>query len=215
MYYQKMIGLKIKEWKVIGVSDHGANKQTKMLCQCSCGTIRKVDAYSLKHGFTNSCGKCKKIVEEENYLRCIMKNGTSFIFDQKDIELVKSHSWSIARGYVRTSVNGKSVYLHQMIMNEISTEVDHKNGNPLDNRRSNLRIANHCENNQNKGLRADNTTGYKGVCYDNKSRKFVAYINAYGKRTYLGYFEDKKMAAKAYDNAAIKLHGEYARPNFV
>lgn len=215
MYYQKMIGLKIKEWEVLGVSIHGTDKKTKMLCRCSCGTIREVDAYSLWHRLTNSCGKCKRIIEEGNYFRCIMKNGASFIFDKEDMELVKSHSWSIAKGYVRTVINCKTVYLHRLILGINSDEIDHKNGDVLDNRRINLRRANHCQNNQNKGLRQDNSSGYKGVCFDKRAKKFVAYINAYGKRSYLGYFDDKSEAAKAYDRAALELHREYANLNFV
>jgi hypothetical protein len=113
-------------------------------------------------------------------------------------------------------VDGRSVYLHQILLETFcDTEIDHINGDKMDNRRCNLRFATHAQNNQNKGLRRDSTTGYKGVCFDKRSGKYIAYINANGKRTYLGYFKDKLSAAYAYDAAALKLHGEYARPNFM
>ncbi len=186
-----------------------------MLCRCDCGTVRAVDTYSLYHGLTNSCGKCCRIISEEGYRRCILKNGTSFIFDPQDEWLVKQHTWSLTRGHIRTVQNGKTVYLHRLIMGAADNEqIDHINGDKTDNRRCNLRFADHTKNQQNKGLRSDSTTGFKGVCFDRRSGKFMAYINAYGRRTYLGYFEDKNSAALAYDKAAVRLHGDFARLNF-
>ena len=200
---------------MIGIGDHGADKKSKLICKCDCGSIREVDAYSIKHGFTKSCGGCKTIESEGEHRRCIMKNGASFIFDSQDEEIVKLHSWSIARGRVRTTVDGKTVYFHQFVLKPPDgAEVDHVNGNKLDNRRCNLRVATHSQNNQNKRLRRDNTTGYKGVCFDKRAGKYIAYINANGARTYLGYFDDSLLAAMAYDRAAIRLHGEYAKTNF-
>ena len=216
MYYHELSGQTIGKWTVLGVSDHGTDKHTKMLCRCECGTLRAVDAYSLKHRLTLSCGKCKKIIPEGDHMRCTMKNGASFIFDIKDMDIVKNHSWSISRGHVRTCVDGRSVYLHQILLDTTcDTEIDHINGDKMDNRRCNLRFATHAQNNQNKGLRRDSTTGYKGVCFDKRSGKYIAYINANGKRTYLGYFDDKLSAAYAYDAAALQMHGDYARPNFM
>ena len=80
MYYHELIGQTIGKWTVLGVSDHGTDKHTKMLCRCECGTLRAVDAYSLKHRLTLSCGKCKKIIPEGNHMRCTMKNGASFMY---------------------------------------------------------------------------------------------------------------------------------------
>lgn len=215
MYYQQLIGKSIGNWTVLEAATHGANEHTKMLCRCDCGTIRAVDAYSLKHGLTVSCGKCKRIVSEGKYKRCIMKNGASFLFDPDDEPLIKAHSWSLSRDHIRTTVDGKTVYLHQLLIGLPSNrEIDHINGDKLDNRRINLRPATHAQNNQNKGLRRDSTTGYKGVCFDKRSGKYIAYINADGERTYLGYFADKVDAAKAYDRAALLLHRDFARPNY-
>ena len=185
-----------------------------MLCRCDCGTLRSVDCYSLKHNLTQSCGKCKTIVKEDDYMRCIMENGASFIFSPEDIELVKNHSWSLARGYVRTTIEGRTRYLHRLVLGvSDEVEVDHLNLNRLDNRRSNLRPASHSENQMNRRAHRGNKCGFKGVCENPRTGKFFAYINAKGERTYLGSYETSVQASIAYDNAASVLHREFARLN--
>ena len=215
MYYTSLINQKIGKWTVLGVDSHGTGQKTKMLCRCDCGTIRSVDCYSLKHKLTYSCGKCKTIVKEDDYMRCIMDNGASFIFSPQDLEVVKSHSWSCTKGYIKTTINFKSVYFHKLILGASNdVEVDHINLNRFDNRRSNLRIASHAENQRNRRAHRDNQSGFKGVCLNTHTGKYFAYINADKKRTYLGSFATSVQAAKAYDDAAIILHGEFARLNF-
>lgn len=214
MHYKDLIGQKVGSWTVLDVDTHGTKTHTSLLCKCDCGTVASVDAYSLRHNLTKSCGKCNRIISEETHMRCFMKNGMSFIFDTEDEPVVRKYIWSVTTGYARTQIDGKTVYLHKLLFgNPDNTEVDHINGNRLDNQRSNLRLANHAQNNQNKGLRRDSTTGYKGVCLIKSTGLYLAYINAYGKRYYLGNFQDKESAARAYDEAAKKLHGEYAQTN--
>lgn len=213
IYYQKLIGRKVGHWAVLSVAECGHGK-TKMLCRCDCGAVHAVDSYSLFHGLTQSCGRCSRIIRENGYMRCVMRNGTSFIFDPGDENIVRQHAWSLARGHVRAAENGKNIYLHRLIMGAAENEqVDHINMDKTDNRRCNLRLASHAENQRNKGLRADSTTGFKGVCFDKRAGNYVAYINADGVRTYLGRFSDKYKAAKAYDKAAKELHGDFARLN--
>ena len=96
MYYQKLIGQKIGRWTVLSVDDHGRDKHTRMLCRCECGKIKSVDAYSLCHHLTLSCGECNTIVDEENHKRCIMKNGVSFLFDPEDENLIRTHMPDVA-----------------------------------------------------------------------------------------------------------------------
>lgn len=94
----------------------------------------------------------------------------------------------------------------------LSTEfIDHINGNSLDNRRCNLRIATDAENCQNQKRSAKNTSGYKGVRYIDYKRKWVARINANRKHFFLGYFDTAEEAYEAYCKAAIKYHKEFAR----
>jgi hypothetical protein len=91
-------------------------------------------------------------------------------------------------------------------------ETDHKNGNGLDNQRKNLRSATRPQNLWNKGRRSDNTTGFKGVTKE--AHGWRAVIKANGKRRHLGYFTSPELAARAYDAAAVEMHGEFARLNF-
>lgn len=143
-----------------------------------------------------------------------MRTGGSFIFDEKDIDLVKAHTWSIARGYVRTVIKGKTVYLHRLIMEADEKEVDHINLDRLDNRRCNLRLASHSENQRNRGAHKDNQSGYKGVCLEKRTGRYFAYINCDNKRTYLGGYHTKKEAAMAYDRAAFSMHKNFSKLNF-
>lgn len=107
----------------------------------------------------------------------------------------------------------RGIYLHLTILPApAGFEVDHKNGDPLDNRRKNLRPATHFENMQNMGISAANTTGIKGVAYNRRTGKFLAYIDAHGKRQYFGCAYDTPAEAEAARLAAAEqLHGKFAR----
>lgn len=121
--------------------------------------------------------------------------------------------------YAMTSVlgnNKKKLYLHRVILERIigrklvrSEQVDHIDGNGLNNRRDNLRLATNSQNHHNISKRSDNKSGYKGVCYS--GGKWVAQINVSGKQTYLGRFDTPENAYEAYCEAAKKYHGEFAR----
>lgn len=106
--------------------------------------------------------------------------------------------------------------MHREIIDEKENEhVDHINGNKKDNRKSNLRIATSSQNSRNIGLRKNNTTGYKGVIYEKKRDKWRAEIKKDYKSIFLGYFDTKEDAAKAYNEASMKYHGEFANLNNV
>jgi hypothetical protein len=93
--------------------------------------------------------------------------------------------------------------------------IDHENRNGLDNRLSNLRLATIKQQGFNKTATVRSTTGYKGVCFNKRSRKFTAMIRCYPERRFLGYFVTAEEAAVAYNKAAIELHGEFARLNVI
>jgi hypothetical protein len=104
--------------------------------------------------------------------------------------------------------------MHRLIAGTMpGQETDHRNGNPLDNRRANLRPCRHNENLWNQGVNRRNSTGYKGVYLDQRRGKYVARIRLNNRYKHLGQFNIAQEAADVYDAAAIELHGEFALTN--
>jgi len=89
--------------------------------------------------------------------------------------------------------------------------IDHINTKKSDNRICNLREASFSQNGFNMPMMPYNTSGFKGVSFSSREKRYRAQITAYGKRHYLGLFDDPKDAAEAYKSAAARLHGEFAR----
>jgi len=127
--------------------------------------------------------------------------------DIKDIELCSGIKWYAGPNYVESKTHG---FLHQHIMG--IKRPDHIDGNSFDNRRINLRPATSSQNSQNRSKQTNNTSGYKGVMKSGK--KWMARIGVDRKYFVLGYFKNIINAAIAYDQAALKHHGEFARLNF-
>lgn len=114
----------------------------------------------------------------------------------------------------RRDENRKHVYMHRLIMAAPKgSEVDHRDGNGLLNVRSNLRICTHAQNNQNKGVRSSNTSGYKGVSWHKGTSKYEVNIGVDGNLIYLGLFKELEQAALIYNEAALFHFGEYAQLN--
>ncbi|GHU70051.1 hypothetical protein FACS1894184_14960 [Clostridia bacterium] len=215
IYYKKLIGQKFGKWFVLDAFSR--NNKGTLRCQCDCGRIVDVDAYSIVHGGSSHCRKCNTYIDEGAHMRCMTSKGASFIIDKSDTDLIKRYTWYILEcGYATATVKGKTVYLHKLLgEKEGYKQVDHINQDKSDNRRCNLRPATHMQNQYNKKLTSNNTSGYKGVCFDKRSKRYIAYIDAERKRTYLGYYEDPISAALAYDQAAVRLHGEFAYTNII
>lgn len=146
-----------------------------------------------------------------------LTQGKFAIVDDEDFDRLYKWRWTYAKtGYaVRHDINDstKTFYMHREIMNTApGMETDHINHNCLDNRKINLRICTHCENQHNRRLSKNNTSGYIGI--NLLKGKWQARIRADRDRLFLGLFTSPEEAALAYDKKARELFGEFAHINF-
>jgi hypothetical protein len=112
--------------------------------------------------------------------------------------------------------NGKSKKerMHRAVINAPSGyDVDHINGNKLDNRKSNLRVATRSQNNYNKSVQSNSTSGFKGVSWSTQKNKWRARIHVDKQEINLGFFEYTIDAVMAYNEAAMKYHQSFAKLN--
>lgn len=148
------------------------------------------------------------------------------LIDDKDYNKINMLKWvikvksgypiAVSPYYDKNSKNTRYINMARYLMDvtDKKIDIDHKNGNTLDNKRStNLREGTHQENMFNQKIKSNNTTGYKGVSFDSKRNKFRAYIVHNYKQIFLGYHRSKKKAALKYNNKAIELFGEFALLN--
>lgn len=151
-----------------------------------------------------------------------LTQGKVAMVDDDDYEELAKFKWcaqEIARKWYAVRArpyNGKRqhVLMHREILDgEEGMEIDHKDGDGLNNVRSNLRSATHQQNQRNRPKNRNNTSGYKGVTWDKRKGKWMAKIYCDGKHIFLGYYKNAEEAGQAYDDAAKELHGDFARPN--
>lgn len=150
-----------------------------------------------------------------------LSQGYKALVDDGDYERLVVFRWcaQISGGHVYAKRTKRSIMMHNVVFSPPSGFiVDHKNGNTLDNRRENLRLADKRTNARNsrkhKGYAGRPCTSkFKGVYHDKRHRRWVAYINADGLRHSLGSFGTEKAAAEAYNRGARRLHGEFALLN--
>lgn len=139
--------------------------------------------------------------------------------DYERLSAVKWYAMKDSRSGTFTAARGgggRFILMHRLIIGDIpeGLEIDHINGDSLDNRRENLRICKHSQNRKNNKKYETNTSGFMGVHFRTERQKWVAMIYADGKRQYLGHYDTPEEAAVAYDEAALRLHGEFATLNF-
>lgn len=156
--------------------------------------------------------RTNKYIEHDDYISIICKHGEEILIDKCDFEKLKLHSWCISKtGYPVTNIDGKTTKLHRYLLDLTDPDVvvDHKNHNPLDNRRCNIRICTQRENSMNQSA-AKNSTMPIGI-RKMKSGKYEARIFVDGKSIGLGLYVDIEDAIKARNEAEIKYRGEFAQ----
>lgn len=155
----------------------------------------------------------------------ILTQGYTTIIDDEDYTSVVQHNWWAHETdnniYARGTIDGKRTYLHRFLMNpDDSQEVDHEDGDGLNNRRSNLRVCTHKQNGANH-KKIFGQSIYKGVYWYKRDKKWraqigdgVKHMNGNYGVIFLGAFTSEEEAAKAYDKAAKVKYGDFAKLNF-
>ena len=152
-----------------------------------------------------------------------LTQGKITLIDNNDFERVNQYKWlyenskgyALRREYIRGSIRKhqkqNNIKLHRFILNFPIGQVDHINGNRLDNRKHNLRIVTPHQQSMNKGISKNNTSGIKGVYWNKVSKKWIAYIMINRKMIYLGQSKDKSKCGTIRRIAEKKHFGQFSR----
>jgi hypothetical protein len=173
--------------------------------------------YEIIHYLGESANGCP--IEE---MRIPLTQGKFAAADKEDIGWLSQFKWHAhKRGrnwYARRVASAKTVFMHRAILEYhgydlTSGEVDHVNGNGLDNRKSNLQIVSHAENIRKSRVPTNNKSGFRGVSWHKGDRRWQVIIEVDNIKKYVGSFRSKIAAALAYDQAAKKYFGNFATLN--
>jgi hypothetical protein len=158
---------------------------------------------------------------EGNFAFVSLTRGYEAVIDACDAELVGQFNWFakpyphtvyVARQSFKKDGPQKTIFLHRLLMgNPNGLEIDHVDGNGLNNVRCNLRASTGSQNNHNKGPLKNNTSGFKGVTWHKKAKRWQAHIKKDRRTIYIGLFDCPRAAADAYAAKAKELYGEWAR----
>ena len=212
--------------------DLSSKKRKKWICKCECGNVVSTREDGLLNGNTSSCG-CLRV---ENLLKANKKynkynldgdygigytsnTDEEFYFDLEDYDKIKDYCWSNYGNYISSTTNGKSIRIHNVIMN--SNWIDHINGSSstFDNRKSNLRTCNNQENQWYRTESSTNTSGHKGVVkYNNGTKDYWrGQLTIKGKQYTKSYpildYGDSvayELACKWVEEKDVELHGEFS-----
>lgn len=147
-----------------------------------------------------------------------LTQGKVALVDDDDVSLLSEHEWyalKVRKTYyaVRAGPSKTIVYMHRVLMPGYR-QVDHRDGNGLNNQRENLRPATNSQNQANRRKKSGTSSQFKGVSWNKEAGKWQAQIRSDGKDTHLGRYSEEEDAARAYDEAAKRKFGEFANLNF-
>ena len=176
----------------------------------------------MRSGHTTSCGDCcknsYKDLPDGQTVEIISTNSYRILIDKDMENETRKRKWSVAKSEdgVLSVIDSSGNYLHHLIMgNTEGMEVDHINLNRLDNRRANLRIVTHQQNQCNQPLQKNNTSGVSGVSFYPPRKKFRARIKASQHDIHLGYYKTFEEAVQARNVGMECMFGKYGRYNDV
>ena len=156
-------------------------------------------------------------------MRIELNQGKVLLIDREDWERLKRHGWyavkmcggkwRVVATVIGTGGNKKMNLARKILDAPPGTQVDHIDGDTLDNRRCNLRISTPAQNQQNTRARGGSSK-YKGVSWFTRRGRWRVAFNWLGKTHFVGYFDDEVEAARTYDKHILELAGEWAVLNF-
>lgn len=206
------------------IKGHYINSYVFADCDCGkCGGSYNIN--KIKRGETQSCGHLKishgkqykyNVVEfKDDYGIIYTLDGTAFYFDKEDYPLIQDKFWYNSNGYLYHCyvLDGKNHYVafHRLIMNvDDNLYVDHKDRNTTNNRKSNLRICTHQENDRNSNLTSANKSGVLGVYFDKSRKKWTAVVTINHKEKYFGRYVNFDDAVRARLKGEIEYFKEFA-----
>jgi len=163
--------------------------------------------------------KPRPLIIKEDHALVPLTKGKFATIDLEDVEQIGKYNWHMhVKGYAIRTVRIKKlctiVLMHRLInQTPEKLETDHKDGDKLNNRKSNLRSATTAQNQYNQH-KIRGTSKFKGVHWAKNMKTWKAKIRENGKHFVIGFFPTELEAAKAYDKKAAEIFGEYAKVNF-
>ncbi len=208
-----LTGQKFGKLTVLKIDEEKKSRKTYWICKCQCGNKKSIRSDNLISKITISCGECSYNTYEfyEDYVKIFGSNGLPFYIDLNDYERVSKHTWRVNKKSKRVyaTINKKTIFLHNFILNVKAEAIDHIDGNPSNNRKYNLRICTIQKNSCNQKLHTNNTSGVTGVWWNKKTNKWVAELK----------YKQEKVLCKQCDSfidaiinrikAEVKFFGEY------
>lgn len=204
------------------------NTKNKITIKCSCGNVFSQTPQNHIQG--SGCPLCgsvatriktretyikkafNNLIQPEDHKLIPLGNNKFAKVDNEDFDKVRSIKWHKNKRYARSNDTG---YMHKMIIDcPEGMEIDHINGNGLDNRRCNLRVCSASENSCNTAKHKKYSSKYKGVSWSKANGMWLSAIKKDGILYKIGFFRSEVSAALSYDNYARRLHKDFARLNF-